>query len=118
MESAMNRIVECAPNFSEGRRAEVMNAIIDAMLSVPDVYLLDLQMDADHDRSVVTLAGSPDSIGQGALRGVEAAIPRIDLTIHKGEHPRIGAVDVIPFIPISSVTLEECVEIEIGRAHV
>jgi glutamate formiminotransferase len=107
----MKRIVECIPNFSEGRRAEVVDAIAGAMISVPDVYLLDRQMDADHNRSVITLAGTPESIGEAAIRGVEAALQRIDMTTHTGEHPRLGAADVIPFVPIDGVTLEECVQL-------
>jgi glutamate formiminotransferase len=107
----MNRIVECVPNFSEGRRPEVVDAIVEAMISVPDVYLLDRKMDADHNRSVITIAGKPESIGQAAIRGVEAAVQRIDMTTHTGEHPRLGAADVVPFIPIEGVTLDECVQI-------
>jgi glutamate formiminotransferase/formiminotetrahydrofolate cyclodeaminase len=110
----MNRIVECVPNFSEGRRTEVVDAIVEAMLSVPDVYLLDRKMDADHNRSVITIAGEPESIGQAAIRGVEAAVQRIDMTTHTGEHPRLGAADVVPFIPIGGVTLDECVQIARG----
>jgi len=109
----MNRIVECVPNFSEGQRPEVIDAIVKAITSVGNVYLLGREMDADHNRAVVTIAGSPDSIGQAAVRGVEAAVQHIDLTKHRGEHPRIGAADVIPFIPIRSVSLAECVEIAI-----
>ena len=107
----MNRIVECVPNFSEGRRPEVVDAIVAAIISVPNIYLLDREMDADHNRAVITIVGPPESVGQAAIRGVEAATKRIDLTKHTGEHPRIGATDVVPFIPIRGVTLEECVEI-------
>jgi glutamate formiminotransferase len=107
----MNRIVECVPNFSEGRRPEVVDAIVAAITSVPHVYLLNRQMDADHNRAVITIAGAPESIGEAAIRGVEAAIARIDIGQHQGGHPRIGAADVIPFIPIQGVSLEECVDI-------
>jgi glutamate formiminotransferase len=107
----MNRIVECVPNFSEGRRPEVVAAIVQAITSVPGIYLLDHEMDADHNRAVITIVGPPESIGQAAIRGVEAAMQRIDLTKHTGEHPRVGAADVIPFVPIRGVTLEECVQI-------
>lgn len=107
----MNRIVECVPNFSEGRRPEVVDAIVEAITSVANVYLLDREMDADHNRAVITIVGPPESIGQAAVRGVEAAMRRIDLTRHTGEHPRIGATDVVPFIPIRGVTLDECVQI-------
>jgi glutamate formiminotransferase len=113
----MNRIVECVPNFSEGRRREVVDAIVKAMTSVSNVYLLGRETDADHNRAVITLAGPPESIGQAAVRGVEAAVHHIDLTKHQGEHPRIGAADVIPFVPIRGVTLDDCVEIakSVGR---
>src|SRR5690242_9707208 len=107
----MNRIVECVPNFSEGRRPEVVDAIVEAMTSVTGVYLLGREMDMDHHRAVVTIVGSPESIGEAAIRGVEAATQRIDLTKHKGEHPRMGATDVIPFVPIRGVSLAECVQI-------
>src|SRR5439155_20124237 len=96
----MNRIVECVPNFSEGRRSEVVNAIVQAITSVANVYLLGPEMDLDHNRAVITVAGSPESIGEAAIRGVEVAVRHIDLTQHRGEHPRIGAADVIPFVPI------------------
>src|SRR6266542_2269048 len=107
----MDRIVECVPNFSEGRRPEVIDAIVEAILSTGNVYLLGREMDADHNRAVITIVGSPESVGEAAVRGVEAAMQHIDLTKHRGEHPRLGAADVIPFIPIRDVTLAECVEI-------
>jgi glutamate formiminotransferase len=109
----MNRIVECVPNFSEGRRPEVIDAIVQAITSAGNVYLLGREMDADHNRAVITIAGSPDSIGEAATRAVAVAIQHIDLTRHRGEHPRIGAADVIPFVPIRGVSLAECVEIAI-----
>jgi glutamate formiminotransferase len=113
----MNRIVECVPNFSEGRRPEVVDAIVAAITSVPQVYLLDREMDKDHNRAVVTIAGPPESIGEAAIRGVEVATKLIDLTKHAGEHPRIGATDVVPFVPIRGVTLDECVQVarEVGN---
>jgi glutamate formiminotransferase len=113
----MNRIVECVPNFSEGRRPEVVDAIINAILSGGDVYLLDREMDTDHNRAVVTVVGPPEAIGEAAFRGVQVATQHIDLTKHQGAHPRIGATDVVPFIPIRGVTLEECVAIsrDLGR---
>jgi glutamate formiminotransferase len=106
------------PNFSEGRRPEVIDAIVRAITSVSNVYLLGREMDADHNRAVITIAGSPESIGDAAFRGVEAAAKHIDLTHHQGEHPRIGAADVVPFVPIRGVSLAECVEIAktTGRA--
>src|SRR2546422_2140634 len=113
----MNPLVECVPNFSEGRRIEVLDAIVNAMTSVPHVYLLGREMDPDHNRAVVTLVGSPETIGEAAIRGVEIAIQHIDLAMHRGEHPRIGAADVIPFVPIRGVSLNDCVELAqtVGR---
>ena len=113
----MNRIVECVPNFSEGRRPEVVEAIVAAVTSVPNIYLLDREMDADHNRAVLTIVGPPESIGEAALRGVEVATKHIDLTKHSGGHPRVGATDVIPFVPIRGVTIDECVHIarEVGK---
>ena len=113
----MDRIVECVPNFSEGRRPEVIDAIVETILSAGSVYLLGREMDADHNRAVITIAGSPESIGEAAVRAVEEATRRIDLTQHRGEHPRIGAADVIPFVPIRGVSLAECVEIAKHTGH-
>src|SRR5262245_16596800 len=107
----MNRLVECVPNFSEGRRPEVIDAIVNSITSVSNVYLLGREMDADHNRAVVTIVGAPESIGEAAVRGVRAAMEHIDLTKHRGEHPRLGAADVVPFVPIRGVSLAECVEI-------
>lgn len=107
----MQTIVECVPNFSEGRDAKKVDAIIQAMTAGPEVYLLDKEMDADHNRSVITLVGSRDRIGDAALRGIGKALELIDLNRHQGAHPRLGATDVVPFIPISGVTLEDCVRI-------
>src|SRR5438093_841281 len=113
----MNRIVECVPNFSEGRRPDVVDAIVSAITSVSNVYLLGREMDSDHNRAVITVVGPPESIGPAAVRGVEEAVRHIDLTKHEGGHPRIGAADVIPFVPIRGVTLDDCVQIakSVGR---
>ena len=101
-------LVECVPNFSEGRNAAVVDAIAEAM-RLPGVYILDREMDADHNRSVITLAGAPEAIQEAAIRGVGKAAELIDLTRHEGAHPRMGAADVVPFIPIRGVTLDDCV---------
>ena len=101
-------IVECVPNFSEGRDAKRVEAIVAAM-RVEGVHLLDWSMDADHNRSVVTIAGAPAAVVESAIRGVGKAAELIDLTRQQGLHPRIGAADVIPFVPISGVKLEQCV---------
>ncbi|HEV2178611.1 MAG TPA: glutamate formimidoyltransferase [Terriglobia bacterium] len=107
----MQTIVECVPNFSEGRDDTKVKAIIQALLDGPDVYLLDKEMDADHNRSVVTLVGTRERIGEAALRGIGKAAELIDLNYHQGAHPRLGATDVVPFVPVSGVTLEDCVRI-------
>jgi glutamate formiminotransferase / formiminotetrahydrofolate cyclodeaminase len=107
----MQTLVECVPNFSEGRDAGKVEEIIRALLSGPDVCLLDREMDADHNRSVITLVGTRDSIGEAALRGIGKAAELIDLNRHHGAHPRLGATDVVPFIPVTGVTLEDCVRI-------
>lgn len=105
----MNRIVECVPNFSEGRNPEVVAAIVAAARAVSGVLVLDQEMDSDHHRAVVTLAGEPEAVGEAAVRCARVARERIDLRVHQGAHPRVGATDVVPLIPISGVTMEECV---------
>ena len=101
-------IVECVPNFSEGRDRGKVEAILRAM-RVEGVHLLDWSMDADHNRSVVTIAGSPDAVLEAAVRGAGKAAELIDLTRQTGAHPRIGATDVIPFVPVSGISLVQCV---------
>jgi len=101
------QVVECVPNFSEGTDARRVEAIVAAM-RIEGVRLLDWSMDADHNRSVVTIAGEPAAIVEAAIRGVGKAVELIDLTRQQGAHPRIGAADVIPFVPISGVKLEHC----------
>jgi glutamate formiminotransferase len=106
----MSTLVECVPNFSEGRNKSVVDAIVEAM-KIPGVSLLDREMDADHNRCVITIVGDRDSIAEAAIRGVGKAAELIDLNQHQGAHPRIGAADVVPFIPIEGVTIEDCVAI-------
>ena len=105
----MKRLIECVPNFSEGRDAAKVDAIVRSMSGVDGVYVLDREMDRDHNRCVITLAGEPDAVAEAALRGVGKAMELIDLTKHTGAHPRVGATDVVPFIPIAGVTVEDCV---------
>lgn len=100
-------VVECVPNFSEGADLRRINAIVAAM-RVEGVRLLDLSMDADHNRSVATLAGEPQAVVEAAARGAGKAVELIDLTRQQGVHPRIGAMDVIPFVPVSGIKLEQC----------
>jgi len=104
----MSTLVECVPNFSEGRDKAKVDAIVEAM-KVSGVYLLDREMDADHNRCVITLVGERAAIQEAAIRGVGKAAELIDLTTHQGAHPRMGAADVVPFIPIDGVTIEDCV---------
>jgi glutamate formiminotransferase/formiminotetrahydrofolate cyclodeaminase len=107
----MQTIVECVPNFSEGRDGAKVEAIVQALLAGPGVYLLDREMDGDHNRSVITLVGTREEIGEAALRGIGKAAELIDLNQHQGAHPRLGATDVVPFVPVSGVTIEGCVRI-------
>jgi glutamate formiminotransferase len=104
-------LVECVPNFSEGRDPQKVEAIIQALLAGPDVYLLDKEMDADHNRCVITLVGTREQIGEATLRGIGEAAELIDLNRHQGAHPRLGATDVVPFVPISGVTIADCIRI-------
>src|SRR5215475_11935797 len=104
----MSTLVECVPNFSEGRDKAKVDAIVDAM-KVSGVYLLDREMDTDHNRCVITLVGEREAIQEAAIRGVGKAAEVIDLNVHQGAHPRMGAADVVPFIPIDGVTIEDCV---------
>jgi len=113
----VKQIVECVPNFSEGRRQPVIDAIAGAIASVSGVRVLDVQSDADHNRTVVTFVGTPQAVVDGAFQGIAAASQLIDLNHHRGEHPRVGATDVVPLVPVSGVTMEECVDLarELGQ---
>ncbi len=104
----MTRLVECVPNFSEGRRREVVEELIQTIASVPGATLLDSEMDADHNRSVITFAGEPAPVMEAAFRTVKRAADLIDLNRHTGQHPRMGATDVVPFVPVEGLTLEDC----------
>jgi glutamate formiminotransferase len=103
-------VIECVPNFSEGRDAAKVRAIVDAISSA-GLLVLGWESDADHNRSVVTFAGAPDAVLEGAIRGVGRAAELIDLNAHRGVHPRVGAADVVPFVPLAGSTIEECVQI-------
>ena len=102
-------LIECVPNVSEGRRPEIVAAIADAIRAVAGVRLLDCSSDASHNRSVFTFAGDANGVEQAVLAMFERAVADIDLRTHRGEHPRMGAVDVVPFVPIEGVTMAECV---------
>ncbi len=112
-----NRIVECVPNFSEGRNAATVRALIEAVRAVPGVALLDQTMDPDHHRAVLTFAGAPGAVAEAAFHAAKTAAAHIDLRTHQGVHPRVGATDVVPFVPIRGVTMRECVELArtVGR---
>jgi glutamate formiminotransferase len=105
------KLVECVPNFSEGRRPEVVDALAAAVAETPGVYLLDRTLDRDHNRSVLTFAGPADAVAVAMQQAVGVAIERIDMNVHEGEHPRLGAVDVIPFVPLGETTIDEAVEL-------
>ncbi|HEX2522913.1 MAG TPA: glutamate formimidoyltransferase [Terriglobia bacterium] len=107
----MKSVVECVPNFSEGRDRAILDQIVAAIQSIPGLFVMDIEMDADHHRSVITFVGEKEQIGEGALRAIGKAAELIDLNRHSGAHPRIGATDVVPFVPVRNVTLEECVAI-------
>lgn len=107
----MAKIVECIPNISEGRNTEVVEAVLDEVRSTPNVTLLDYSSDVNHNRTVITFLGSPEGVAEAAVKLAKKAAQLIDLTKHVGEHPRMGAVDVIPFVPIKEITTEECVEL-------
>ena len=105
------KIVECVPNISEGRRKDVYDAVAAAAASVSDVTLLNVDPGADTNRTVITFVGAPDAVLEAAFRLVKKGVELIDMTTHRGAHPRIGAVDVVPFIPVANVTMDECAEL-------
>jgi glutamate formiminotransferase len=114
----MNKIIECVPNFSEGRDKQIVEKIADAFSAKDNVKLLDYSSDADHNRSVITVAGEPEALKEAVIEAVGIAVELINLTKHSGQHPRMGAVDVIPFIPIKNVTMDEAITLskEVGDA--
>jgi glutamate formiminotransferase len=114
----MKRLIECVPNISEGRDHSKIEAIVAAVRQTPGALLLDVDPDADHNRTVITFVGEPEAVEAAVLNLVAKAVELIDLTKHKGEHPRMGAVDVIPFVPLRKVTKKECIELarRVGQA--
>ncbi|MDT5294258.1 MAG: glutamate formiminotransferase / formiminotetrahydrofolate cyclodeaminase [Acidobacteriota bacterium] len=113
----MERVVECVPNFSEGRKAEVVERLVEAVETVAGALVLGTHVDPDHNRSVVTFVAPPRAVVEAAVRVVARAAELIDLSLHAGQHPRMGACDVLPFVPVRGVTVEECVALahEAGR---
>ncbi len=106
----MAKLMECIPNISEGRRMDLVEEFADVVRAVPGVTLIDYSSDASHNRSVFTFLGDPDQVMEAAFRFAKLAVEKIDLRVHEGEHPRMGAVDVIPFVPIRDMDMQECVE--------
>lgn len=117
MGQSVDRIVECVPNFSEGRNRTTVRALVSAVESVPGVWLLDQTMDRDHHRSVLSFAGEPDAVAEAAFRAMRVATDLIDLRRHEGVHPRVGATDVVPFVPVRGTTMEDCIHLakRLGR---
>lgn len=111
------KIIECVPNFSEGRNKEVMEAILDPFRTTAGVKLLDYSNDEDHNRMVVTIVGEPQAVKSAVVAAARVAVAKIDLNKHQGQHPRMGAIDVVPFIPIKNVSIEEAIELsqEVGK---
>jgi len=113
----MRKIIECVPNFSEGKRKEVIDEIVNAVKETPGVRVLNISSDPSHNRSVLTMVGDDKGLKQAVLTLFEKAVSLIDLTKHKGEHPRMGAVDVVPFVPVKGVTMDDCIALskEVGK---
>lgn len=114
----MNKIIECVPNFSEGRDRQKIEAIVDSFRGKHNVKLLDYSNDEDHNRLVVTVVGEPEAVKDAVIEAVGKAVELIDMTKHQGQHPRMGAVDVVPFIPIRNVTQDEAVALSKEVAHI
>jgi glutamate formiminotransferase len=107
----VKRIVECVPNFSEGRVIKTINAIGGAITRVAGVKFISAEPDRDYHRTVVTFVGEPDAVGEAAFEATRVAAELIDMSVHKGEHPRMGATDVVPFVPVSGISMDECVQL-------
>ena len=106
-----NPLVECIPNFSEARRPEVVEAILKSIAAVPGVTGLDQHSDIDHNRTVITFVGNPQAVEEAAFQAISTAAKHIDLDHHRGEHPRLGATDVVPFVPIRDISMQDCIQI-------
>ncbi len=114
----MARLVECVPNFSEGRDLKKVEKIVDEIRKIKEVTLLDYSSDSDHNRSVVTIIGEPEKVKEAVINAIKVATDLIDMSSHEGAHPRMGATDVVPFTPVSEITMDECIELakEVGQA--
>lgn len=113
----LSKFVQCIPNFSEGRRPEVVAKIVEAIASASEVKVVDHSMDVDHNRCVVTFIGKPDDIQASMLAGARAAVELIDINLHEGGHPRIGVVDVVPVVPLQDITMDETIELAHGMGR-
>ena len=113
----MDKIIECVPNFSEGRDKNIIDKITKAIETISGINILDVDMGSDTNRTVVTFVGSPEAISEAAFQGVKKASELIDMRKHEGAHPRMGATDVCPFIPVSNVSMEECIDIAKKTGH-
>jgi glutamate formiminotransferase / 5-formyltetrahydrofolate cyclo-ligase len=107
----MKKIIECIPNFSEGRNKEIIEKIMDTLRGKDGVKLLDYSSDSDHNRTVVTFIGEPEAVERAIIKMASVVYENIDMTVHEGGHPRMGALDVVPFVPVSGVSMEECIEL-------
>src|SRR5258706_10669273 len=107
----MKKIVECVPNFSEGKDLKIINAIFDAAKKVKSVKVFELEYNASHNRMLFTIVGEPEDVMSSVFESIKVATKLIDMNKHVGEHPRIGATDVVPFVPVSEVSMEECVQL-------
>jgi glutamate formiminotransferase/formiminotetrahydrofolate cyclodeaminase len=107
----MTKLVECVPNFSEGRDTKIIDAIVESIKQVNNVKLLSVEPDKDYNRCVVTFVGEPDAVKEAAFQATKTSASLIDMTTHKGEHPRLGATDVVPFVPITGFTMQDCVQL-------
>jgi glutamate formiminotransferase len=107
----MRRLVECVPNFSEGRKPETVRSIAEAIAGVETTCVLDTHIDPDHNRSVITFVAAPENVVEAAVQAVKRASELIDMRTHRGEHPRLGATDVLPFVPVHEVTMDDCVQL-------
>ncbi len=117
MEKEKKKIVESVPNYSEGIDAEKIELIVNKIKNTPNTRIVDVQYDSDYNRAVVTFVGTPEAVFQANINAAKKAIELIDMNTHKGQHPRIGAIDVVPFVPAQNVTMEECIELSVKFAE-
>ena len=117
MEKGKKKIVESVPNYSEGQNGEKIESIVSEIKNTPNTRIVDVQYDSDYNRAVITFVGTPEAVLKANINAAKKAIELIDMNIHKGQHPRIGAVDVVPFVPAHNVTMEECIELSVKFAE-